>query len=254
LAAVLYGYLTVSGDQEDSAICCLCGFIAEADAWDNVDRVWRALLSESGGSFDAIACLHGTGAYQSWDILRRHALLAELSATLTRSTLVPVGAFVVREHFSRLSSPDHAVLTTEGVDSPLDLIFYDLIERTICRAHEESEKISLALDREPQSAAGRYNELFNKHLGRYHLGPHLMGALAFADAHGCNYLQAAKLLGEAVLLTEKRKSCSPKADTSFDLPSNLQQLGEQIHRQGGFDAVELKRLLAKLKNVRRQPE
>jgi hypothetical protein len=81
-----------------------------------------------------------------------------------------------------------------------------------------------------------------------------MGALAFADAHGCNHLQAAKLLGEAVLLTEKSKSSPPKADISFDLPSNLQQLGEQIHRQGRFDAVELKRLVAKLKNVRRQSE
>jgi hypothetical protein len=251
---VLYGYLTVSGDQEDSGICCLCGFIAEADAWDSVDHIWRALLAGSNGSFDAIACLHGTSIYQSWDIPRRYALLAELSATLTRSTLVPVGAFAIREHFSRLSSPERAVLAAEGVDSPLDLIFYDLIERIICRVHEESEKISLALDREPQSAAGRYNELFNKHLGRYHLGQHLMGVLAFADARGCSHLQTARLLGEAVLLTEKRKSPPPMTDISFDRPPELQQLVEQIHQQGRFGAVELKRLVAKLKNIRRQYE
>ncbi len=252
---MLYGYLSVSGDQEDSAICSLCGFIAEADAWDSVDHAWRALLADSSGSFDVIACLHNTSVYQSWDSLRRHALLAKLSATLARSTLVPVGSFVIREHFSRLLSSDRAVLAAEGVDSSLDLIFCDLTERMICRIHEESEKISLVLDREPQSAAGRYySELFNKHLGRFLLGPHLMGALAFADAHGCNYLQAAKLLGEAVLLMEKRKSSSPKADISFALPPDLQQLGEQIHQQGRFDAAELGRFVAKLKNTRPQSE
>jgi hypothetical protein len=252
---VLYGYLAVSGDQEDSAICSLCGFIAEADAWDSVDHAWRALLADSSGSFDAIACLHGTSFYQSWDVLRRHALLAKLSEILARSTLVPVGTFVIREHFSRLSSPDRAVLTAEGVDSPLDLIFCDLTERMIYRAYEESEKISLVLDREPQSAPGRYyNELFNKHLGRYLLGPHLMGALAFTDAQDCNHLQAAKLLGEAVLLVETRKASLPKAGISFDLPPDLQQLGELVHQQGRFDAVELEKLVAKLKNVSSQSE
>jgi hypothetical protein len=252
---VLYGYLAVSGDQEDSAICCLCGFIAEADAWDRIDHAWQALLADSSTSFDAIACLHGTSVYQSCDVSRRHDLLAKLSSTLARSALVPVGSFVLREHFSRLSYADRAVLTAEGVDSPMDLIFSDLTERTIHRVLEESEKISFVLDREPQSAAGRYyDQLFNKHLGRYLLGPHLCGTLAFADAQGCNHLQAARLLGETVLLMEKRKSFSPKTSAPFELPPGLQQLGEQIYQQGRFDAVELDRLIAKMKSIRRQSE
>ena len=252
---MLYGYLAVSGDQQDSAICCLCGFIAEADAWDSIDYAWRALLADFSGGFDAIACLHNAGVYHSWDTLRRHTLLADLSATLVRSTLVPVGSFVIREHFSRLSPPDRAVLTAEGVDSPLDLIFCDLTERMICLVHEESEKISLVLDRKPQSTAGRYySELFNKHLGRYLLGAHLMGALAFADAQGCNHLQAAKLLAETVLLMENSKSSPAKTGISLDLPPDLEHLGEQIHQQGRFDSAELERLAAKLKNVRQQSE
>jgi hypothetical protein len=240
----------MNGDLGDSPICSLCGFVAEADAWDSVDHAWRTLLAESG-SFDAIACLHGTSIYQSWKILRRHALLSELSGTLARSDLVPVGAFVIQQEFWRLSPPDRAVLAAEDVTSPLDLVFSNLTERMICLAHEKSEKISLAVDREPHSA-GRYNAIFNKQLGRYLLGPHLLGALALVDTQGSMHLQVAKLLGEAVLFIEKRKTYSRQAGNFFDLPLNLQQLGERIHQQGRFDAVKLEKFVAKLKNIGRQ--
>jgi hypothetical protein len=73
-------------------------------------------------------------------------------------------------------------LMAEGVENPLDLIFYDWTERIICRVHEQSEKISLLFGQESQSTTEQYRELFDKHLSRYLLGPHLTGALAFAKA------------------------------------------------------------------------
>lgn len=246
---MLYGHFAVSGDHEESAICCLCGLIAEADDWNSFDHAWRALLANPSIDFDAVACLRGTGIFQFWDIRRRHALLADLSAVLAGFALAPIGVFVVREHFSGLSSSDRAILATEGIETPLDLIFHNLTERVIRRVHEESEKISLLLDREPQSAAERYNELFNKHLSRYLLGPHLMGALAFADARGCSHLQAAKLLSETVFLVETQKLLPEKAGILFPLPSALQQSVEPICEQGRFDAAELAKLTAKLKSV-----
>jgi hypothetical protein len=149
LTAVLYGHFAVSGAQEESAICCLCGYIAEADDWDRVDHIWTPLPANSSGSVDATDCLYGTGFFQLGDLLRRHVLLAELSAVLAGSALVPMGALVIRKHFTGLSSSDRALLAAEGIDTPLDLIFYDLIERIIRRVHDESEKISLLFDQKP---------------------------------------------------------------------------------------------------------
>lgn len=246
---MLYGHFAVSGDQEESAICCLCGYIAEADDWDRFDHEWTARAPNSSGGVDATDCLYGTGFFQSWDLLRRNVLLAELSAVLAGSALVPMGALVIREHFSGLSSSDRALLAAEGIESPLDLIFYDLMERIIRRVHDESEKISLLFEQKPKSATERYNELFNKHLGRYLLGPHLMGALSFADARGCSYLQAAKLLSEAVLLVETQRAFPEKVRAAFPF-SALQQLAEPIRGQGRFGAAELHKLAASLKSIK----
>jgi hypothetical protein len=113
--------------------------------------------------------------------------------------------FVAREEFSRLSSVDRTILSAEGIESPFDLTVYDLTERIIFRVHEESEKICLLFDREPQSATERYPQLFTKYLSQYLLWPHLMGGLAFADARDCSQLQAAKLLAEAVCEWDTQK-------------------------------------------------
>jgi hypothetical protein len=250
VTAVLYGYFALSGDQEESAICCLGGFIAEADDWNEFDRAWDALLADSSSGFNATECLHGTRAFQSWDIRRRHAMVAGLSEVLARSALVPVGTFVVREHFSRLSSADRAILSAEGIEGPLDLVFYDWTERIICRVHEQSEKISLLLCQDSQ--AEQYRELFNKHLGRYLLGPHLTGDLAFAKLSDCNHLQAAKLLSEVALLIETPKHFPRPADISFPIPQLLQQISDRILQQGRFDAAELQKLIARLKSPSRK--
>jgi hypothetical protein len=245
--AVLYGYFALSGDQEESAICCLGGLIAEADEWNEFDHAWKASLSGSATGFDATACLHGTGVFQSWDIRRRRAMVAALSEVLARSALVPVGTFVVREHFSRLSSADRAILAAEGIENPLDLLFYDWTERIICRVHEQSEKISLLLCHDSQ--AEQYRKLFNKHLGRYLLGPHLTGDLAFAKLCDYSHLQAAKLLSEAALLIETQKHSLRQGDTSFPIPQVLQQITDQVLQQGRFDAAGLHRLTARLKGL-----
>lgn len=243
---MLYGYLTVTGNQEGSEVCCLCGFVAEAEAWDSVERAWQALLAGIGGSFDAVACLHGTGPYQSWEVSHRRVILEALSNALTHSALLPVGSFVIQRDFWQLPSDARAALMAEDIDSPLDLVFSRLIERMICLVHEQSEKISLVVDREPESAK-QYNELFNKHLGHYLLGSHLMGVLAFADAQGSMHLQTAKILGEAVLFLEKRRSVSQIEDASIYLPRSLEQLGRQISEQGRFNAARLNSFITRLK-------
>ena len=245
---MLYGHFAVCGDEQRSPICCVCGLIAEADDWDRFDRAWRAALPDSGTGFRILDCFHGTGAFQSWDFSHRIGLLERLSEVLTHSGAVPMGAVVVREDFSRLLSAEHAILAGENIESPLDLIFYDLTERIIHRVHEESEKVSLLFDQEPPSAAEHYNKLFHKHLSRFLLGPHLMGALAFADASGCTHLQAAKLLGETVLLTENQRSFAQNVSgSSFPVPGTMLQLSEQIRQQGHFDAAGLHKLSGKLK-------
>jgi hypothetical protein len=245
VAAVLYGYFALTGAHEESAISCLAGFIAEADDWNEFDHAWSALLADSSSGFDATACFHGTGAFQSWDIRRRHAMVAGLSEVLARSALVPVGTFVVREHFSRLSSADRAILSAEGIESPLDLIFYDWTERIICQVHDQSEKISLLFCHDSQ--AEQYREFFNKHLGRYMLGPHLAGDLAFAQPRDYNHLQAAQLLSETALLIETQEHFPRQADTSFPIPQVLQQITDQVLQQGRFDAAALHRLTGRLK-------
>lgn len=244
---MLYGYFALSGAQEESAICCLCGFIAEADDWISVDHAWRALFANLNSDFDATACLHGTGAFQSWDIARRHNLLTDLAEVLGRPILIPMGAFVVRDHFSGLSPVNRAILAAEGIASPLDVIFHELTERVIRRAHQESEKISLLLDQKPQSATERYNALFNKHSNRYLLGPHLIGTLAFGNAQTCTYLQAAKLLGETVLLLEMQNLFPEKACTSFTVPVALERIAAPIRQQGRFNTAGLEKMAERLK-------
>jgi hypothetical protein len=241
LAAVLYGHFAVSGGLDNSAGCCLCGFIAEADDCDRFDYAWRAVLADFSAGIEVAHSFSGTGAFQLWDIPRRRAFLESLSEVLTGCALVPLGAFVVREHFSQLSSADRAILAAEGIDSPLDLTFYDLTERII-----------LLFNQEPQSATERYRELINKYLSRYLLWPHLMGALAFANARDCSHLQAAKLLAETVLFCERQK-CVPERDGTFvPIPPGLQKMTERIQREGVFDAVKVKQLTAKLKALRQR--
>lgn len=245
---MLYANFAVCGDQEESAICCLCGFIAEADDWNSFGHAWNALLANSPSSVDATDCLLSTEIAYSQDIFHRQGFLADLSETLARSALLPLGAFVIRKDFSRLSLADRAVLAAEGIENPLDVVFYDLVEQMIRRVHEESEKVSLLMSsRGPQSAAEQYRETFTKHLGRYLLGTHLMGALAFGDAHSCSYLQAATLLCKAVVLVETRQLSPAKSAPSFIIPTALQNTAKVIHEQGRFDAAALHMLAEKLK-------
>ncbi|HEY5028729.1 MAG TPA: hypothetical protein VIK39_10005 [Candidatus Angelobacter sp.] len=87
---------------------------------------------------------------------------------------------------------------------------------------------------ESQSTTEQYRELFDKHLSRYLLGPHLTGALAFAKACENSHLQAVKLLGEAVLLVETQRLSLQKVQkevTSFAVPAVLHQMIEQIHHR-----------------------
>ena len=244
---MLYGYFALSGDQGESAICCLDGFIAEADDWNEFDHAWNSSLPDPVVGFDATTCFDGSGAFQSWDIRRRYAVVAGFSEVLARSALVPVGTFVVRKHFSSLSSADRAILSAEGIESPLDLIFYDWTERIIFRVHEQSEKISLVLCHDSQ--AEQYRKLFNKHLSRYLLGPHLTGNLGFARLCDYNHLQAAKLLSETALLIETRKRFLRPAETPFPIPKFLQQIADQVLQQGRFDAAELHKLTERLKGL-----
>lgn len=246
---MLYGHFAVCGEQEESAICCLCGFIAEADDWNSFDHSWNALLQNPSPNFNAIDCLLGKSIFNSWDISRRQALLADLSGVLARSALMPLGALVIREDFLRLSSADRALLAAEGIESPLDVIFYSLVEQTIRRVHEESEKVSLLIARESQSAAEQYNEIFNKHLGRYLLGAHLIGALAFADVRSCTYLRAATLLAETVILVETQQLFPEKEDHSFSLPPDLQQTAKLVREQGRFDGAALHKLAERVKKL-----
>ena len=242
---MLYGNFAVCGDQEESPVCCLCGFIAEADDWNGFDHAWSALLAKSS-SFAAVVCLLNRDVFNSSDISHHQKLLVDLSEVLTHSALMPLGAFVVREDFARLSSTDRAVLAAEGIESPLDVIFYGLVEQTILRVHEESEKVSLLISRESQSGAEQFNKIFTKHLGRYLLGTHLMGALAFGDARNCSYLQAATLLGQTVVLVETQQLSPEKAGPSFLVPSALRKTVSAIREQGRFDAATLHILAEKL--------
>jgi hypothetical protein len=89
--------------------------------------------------------------------------------------------------------------------------------------------------------------LFNKHLGRYLLGPHLTGDLAFAQPCEYNHLQAAQLLSEAALLIETEKHFLRQADTSFPIPHVLQQIIDQVLQQGRFNAAAMHRLTGILK-------
>jgi len=112
--------------------------------------------------------------------------------------------------------------------------------------HEESEKVSLLISRESQSDAEQFNKIFTKHLGRYLLGTHLMGALAFGDARNCSYLQAATLLGKTVVSVETQQLSPEKAGLSFLVPSALKKTATAIHEQGRFDAETLHMLAEKL--------
>lgn len=245
---MLYGYFAVSGEQKESVACCLCGFIAEADDWDSFDEAWKARVAALSSRFDAAACLWGSGDFQQWEVNRRCTLLADLSGALVHSSLVPMGAFVARKDFSELSSRDRTVLAAEGIQTALDLVFCYLIERIIHHVYEESEKISIFLDRQPQSAAARYQKLFNRHVNRYLLAPHLMGALAFDNAGDCSGLQAATLLAEAVLFLEKQKLSAAGASSSFPVPAALQQAAETVHERGRLSAPELRNLEKQLKS------
>lgn len=98
---MLYGHFAVSGDQEDSQICCLCRFVAEADDLEKFDHAWKAVLLKYSTGFEGAACFCDVGIFQSWDISRRRSLLMKLSEVVTRCALVPLRAFAVREHFSR---------------------------------------------------------------------------------------------------------------------------------------------------------
>ena len=248
--AVLYGNFARCGNQQEPVICCLCGFIAEADNWDNFDHEWRALLTKVSSDLDATACLHGTGIFQSWDISDRHALLEDLSEVLIHSALAPIGTFVYLEHFSKLSSTERTILAAEGITTPLDVMFYDFTERLIRIAHHESEKISLILERVPQSKAEPYSALFSRHLGRYLLGPHLVGLPEFKDARNSSYLQAARLLREIIFLSEKHNlSSAITFASSFVAPPALQRMAQSIWEKGRLDTPELRKMAARLKGA-----
>lgn len=243
---MLYGYFALSGIQEDSPSCCLSGFISETDDLSEFDHAWKSLLADSSHGLNAADCLQDIGNFQFWDIARRDAMIAGLSEILSRFALVTVGTLVVREDFSHLSSAERLILSAEGIESPLDLIFYDWTERMINIVHEHSEKISLIFCRDSQ--AEQYRALFDKHLSRYLLGTHLTTDLAFAEFCDHSHLQAAKLLGETALFIETSKRLQHEA-TALPISQGSQQVTDQMLQQGRFDAAELRRLAARLKGT-----
>jgi hypothetical protein len=239
---VLYGYFAISGNQEMPA-CCICGFIAEAENCESFDRDWKLTAKESN-LLDTIACLHCTDNFKFSDIFRLRTLLADLAEVLTRSSLVPMGVIAMREDFFQLSYEDRAVLAGEGIEDLLNLVFYVWTDQIICRAHEQSEKVSLLLGLDSLSTVEEYGGLFNKHMGRYLLGPHLTGALAFATVDNYTLLLAAKLLSESVLLisTQNNESaCSL-------IPQILRTMIEQIHQSCRFGSAGLHKLIGRLKD------
>jgi hypothetical protein len=76
-----------------------------------------------------------------------------------------------------------------------------------------------------------------------------VGALGLADARGYSYLQAAKLLREAVLLVEMQRPFPEKVRAAFPFPA-LQQVSEPIRAQGRFSAAKLRQLATSLKSIK----
>jgi hypothetical protein len=248
--AVLYGNFALCGNRQEPAICCLSGFIAEADDWDSFDCGWRALLAKISSDLDATACLHGTGIFQSWHVSRRQELLRDLSDVLVRSGLAPAGTFVYRDHFSELSLTQRTILLAEGITTPLDVILYDFTEQLIRKAHHESEKISLVLEQGPHPTTQNVSALFNKHLSRYLLGPHLVTAPDLSNVINSSCLRAARLLEEIIFLAEAHKSSSEIISTSASVvPPALQRMAESISERSRFDTAGLEKMAAKLKRT-----
>ena len=75
--------------------------------------------------------VHGYGEFEGWIFAERLTIWGELISVITSTPLAALGSVVITEDFARLETAELALLRSEGLGEPLDLLLQYILQKSI---------------------------------------------------------------------------------------------------------------------------
>jgi hypothetical protein len=144
---VLQAYSDDSGNNADSPVFVLAGFIARAEKWIEFEKRWAEALSgpPSIAYFKMKECAALRGQFGGWGNAARDERLASLVRIIKETALASIFALVRRADFTKHLGQ----LRGAGFKTPYPLVYYSLMSVTLRCLRDNSlisEKIDFIFD------------------------------------------------------------------------------------------------------------
>jgi hypothetical protein len=75
--------------------------------------------------------VHGYGEFEGWIFAERLTIWGELISVITSTPLAALGSVVIIADFARLETAELALLRSEGLGEPLDLLLQYILQKSI---------------------------------------------------------------------------------------------------------------------------
>lgn len=250
---VLLTYADDSGTHSGSKILALCGFLADAAVWEQLDDRWKAVLNKPEWptrvtEFHTYDCVRGEGEFvPPWTYAQRLALYGDfVSLLITCGDLRAIGSAVVPSHFEGMSADDLGILKSERMGTPLEFAFHLLMQQIIHRSYEywPSEEVGVVFDNSNREVEAKFRELYIAYRDNFKLGERLMRSPEFLSGKDATPLQAADLLAYGTYQVSLENYFPSDLEPSFPvIPAFMRMIQGVAHGGGIYDTDALKRLV-----------
>jgi hypothetical protein len=149
LILVLEAFVDDSGNNADSPVFVLAGFVARAETWIAFEKEWKATLEKppAVAYFKMKECSALRGQFNGWREPDRDARLLELVSIIKKTAIASVFSLVKRDDFKEVFGK----LREPIGKAPYNLIYYSLMSATIrsMRANGIEEPVEFIFDEQP---------------------------------------------------------------------------------------------------------
>jgi len=210
--ALLHGYFDESGKWADKDTISFCGWISQANTWEQFAKEWSELLEELD-----MSSLH-TAEFVSRDSRDTGSILLRFVAIIRKYANSGLGIGVDTKHYRTMSPAFRA-----RVKNP-HFIAFKILMNTVLREVQAVQRLfpihdwrcGIICDQDPGTSEHCLKH-FNKMRTFDPVARKLLNGVCFADATGAIPLQAADLLAYAmrIELDRRRTNSSPNPSALF---------------------------------------
>ena len=251
---MLVSYNDDSGTHDGAKVLSLCGFLADADDWANLDKSWQAVIHKPDWpsmitKFHTVDCVNEREEFRGWSYAQRLAMFGDFVNVIVASPIRVIGTAIIVDDFDALSADDLDLLRSDKKGTPLDFIFHLLMQQIIRRScdwypHEEVRVVFENTNRDTES---RFRDLYIDYRDGFYQGERLMNSPAFLEKKH-SPLQAADILAYSTYQLAMENYFPRDAVPYFNvIPPFMRMLQGVVHDGGLYNAQALKALIERIK-------